>query len=308
MKKYIFLLILVTSFANGQIITFSDINFKNALVNTNCVDNDNNGIGEADADTNNDTEIQLTEAQNVIRLLIFNQNINNLNGIENFTNLQKLDCSGNNLTALNLQNNSVITTLWCSSNQITSLILENLPSLTEINCGYNLMQAVDLSTTGFVQGNFSNNPNLQSINLRNNVLNMCIVFPFTGSDYTCIMFLDCPALQLVCLDDNENMGYFSGPPQNNVQFSTTSNCTLSSENFTTKEVALFPNPVKNELNFSFGKTVFINQINIYNTLGQLVKQSIGHQNSINLSDLNTGYYHIEFIFDDGKLTKKFIKE
>lgn len=308
MKKYIFILILVTSFANGQIVTFSDINFKNALVNTNCVDNDNNGTAEADADSNNDNEIQLSEAQNVIRLLVFNQNINDLNGIENFTNLQKLDCSGNNLTTLNIQNNTIITTLWCNSNQITSLILNNLPSLTEINCGYNLMQTVDLSTIGFVQGSFSNNPNLQSINLRNNVLNMCIVFPFTGSDYTCIMFLDCPALQLVCLDDNENMGYFSGPPQNNVQFSTSSNCTLSSENFTTKEVALFPNPVKNELNFSFGKTVTIDQISIYNTLGQLIKQFIAPHNSINLSDLETGYYHIEFIFDEGKLTKKFIKE
>lgn len=308
MKKYIFLLILVSSFANGQIVMFSDINFKNALVNTNCVDNDNNGTAEADADTNNDNEIQLTEAQNVIRLLVFNQNINDLNGIENFTNLQKLDCSNNNLTTINFQNNTIITTLWCNSNQITSLILDNLPSLTEINCGYNLMQTLDLSTTGFVQGSFSNNPNLQSINLRNNVLNMCIVFPFTGSDYTCIMFLDCPALQLVCLDDNENMGYFSGPPQNNVQFSTSSNCTLSSENFNKNNVTLFPNPVKNELNFSFQKTVSIEKINIYNTLGKLVKQFNGNQNSINLSDIKSGYYHIEFISEEGKLTKKFIKE
>ena len=75
MKKYIFLLILATSFVNAQIITFSDTNFKNALVNTNCVDNDNNSIGEADADVNNDNEIELTEAQNVIRLLVYNQNI-----------------------------------------------------------------------------------------------------------------------------------------------------------------------------------------------------------------------------------------
>ena len=198
MKKYIFLLILANSFVNAQIITFSDTNFKNALVNTNCVDNDNNSIGEADADVNNDNEIELTEAQNVIRLLVFNQNINSLNGIENFTNLQKLNCSSNNLTTLSFQNNNTLTSLLCNSNQIINLTLNNLPSLTEVNCSYNLMQTLDLSTTGFVQGNFSNNPNLQLINLRNNVLNMCLVLPFTGSDYTCVMFLDCPALQKVC--------------------------------------------------------------------------------------------------------------
>ncbi|CAM4398592.1 T9SS type A sorting domain-containing protein [Flavobacterium terrigena] len=308
MKKYIFLLILVTSFLNGQNITFSDVNFKNALINTNCVDIDNNGTGESDADTDNDNEIQLSEALAVTRLLVFGQNISNLSGIENFTNLQKLDCTNNNLTFINFQNNNIITTLFCDNNQITNLVLNNLPNLTNFSCSSNLIQSLDLSTTGFVQGNFGNNPNLQLINLKNNVLNMCIVFPFTGSDYTCVMFLGCPALQLVCLDDNENMGYFSGPPQQNVQFSTSSNCTLSSESFSNNQVTLFPNPVKNELNFSFEKTVSIKEINIYNTLGQLVKQFNKPQNSIHLSDLNTGYYHIEFISEEGKLTKKFIKE
>lgn len=308
MKKHILLIILFSSFSNSQNIIFSDVNFKNALVNTNCVDNDNNGTGEADVDTNNDNEIQISEALVVTKLLVFNQNINNLNGIEHFSNLQKLDCSGNNLTTINFQNNTTITTLRCNSNQITSLILDNLPSLTEISCGYNLMQTVDLSTTGFVQGSFSNNPNLQLINLRNNVINQCIVFPFTGSDYTCVMFLGCPALQLVCLDANENFGYFSGSPQQNVQFNSDSNCVLSSESFNKNNIILYPNPVKNELNFSFEKTVSIEKINIYNMLGQLVKQFIGNQNSINLSDLNTGYYHLEFVSDEGKLIKKFIKE
>jgi hypothetical protein len=308
MKKYILLLTLLSFFANAQNITFSDVNFKNALVNTNCVDNDNNGTGEADVDTNNDNEIQISEALVVTKLLVFNQNINNLNGIENFSNLQKLNCSGNNLTTLNFQNNNIITSLLCNSNQITTLILDNLPNLTELNCGYNLMQTVDLSTTGFVQGSFSNNPNLQLVNLKNNVLNMCIVFPFPGSDYTCVMFLGCPALQLVCLDANENIGYFSDSPQQNVQFSSSSNCVLSSESFDKNKVTLFPIPVKNELNFSFEKTISIEKINIYNTLGQLVKKYNGNQNSIDLSDLNTGWYHIEFVSDEGKLTKKFIKE
>ena len=307
MKKYIFLLILATSFVNAQIITFSDTNFKNALVNTNCVDNDNNSIGEADADANNDNEIELMEAQNVIRLLVFNQNINSLNGIENFTNLQKLNCSSNNLTTLSFQNNNTLTSLLCNSNQIINLTLNNLPSLTEVNCSYNLIQSLDLSTTGFVQGNFSNNPNLQFINLRNNVLNMCLVFPFPGSDYTCVMFLGCPALQMVCLDDNENMGFFSGPPQNNVQFSTNSYCNLSSDSFANDEVTLFPNPVKNELNFSFNKWVCIDKIIIYNSLGQVIKQFIAPKLSIDLSDFNAGYYHIEFISNEGKFRKNFIK-
>lgn len=308
MKKYVLLFTLLSSFVNAQNITFSDVNFKNALVNTNCVDSDNNGTGEADVDTDNDNEIQVSEALSVTRLLIFGQNISNLSGIENFSNLQKLDCSNNNLTSLNFQNNSIISSLFCSNNQITNLTLTNLPNLTNFSCSSNLIQSLDLSTTGFVQGEFGGNPNLQYINLRNNVINNCIVFPFTGSDYTCIMFLNCPALQLVCLDANEISGYYSYFPQQNVQFSSDANCVLSSESFNKNNVTLYPNPVKNELNFSFEKSINIEKINIYNTLGQLIKKFSGTQNSINLSDLNSGYYHIEFISNEGKLMKKFIKE
>lgn len=83
--------------------------------------------------------------------------------------------------------------------------------------------------------------------------------------------------------------------------------TLSASHFTNNEITLFPNPVKNELNFAFENNLNIEKINIYNALGQLVKQFNSVQNTIQLSDLKTGYYHIEFLSSEGKLTKKFIK-
>ena len=76
---------------NAQIVNIPDANFKNALVNTLCVDTDNNNVGDADVDTNNDGEIQVSEALAVIALDVFSNNISDLTGIESFANLQWLD-------------------------------------------------------------------------------------------------------------------------------------------------------------------------------------------------------------------------
>ncbi len=53
--------------ASGQIIDFPDPNFKNALVNTKCVDTNGNGTPESDADLNNDGEIDVSEVLEFIR-------------------------------------------------------------------------------------------------------------------------------------------------------------------------------------------------------------------------------------------------
>ena len=54
MKKILLLLcVCVSGGASAQIITIPDVNFKNALVNTKCVDTDADGKGDVDADVKN---------------------------------------------------------------------------------------------------------------------------------------------------------------------------------------------------------------------------------------------------------------
>ena len=102
-------------------ITIPDLNFKNALVNTLCTDSDNNGSYDADVDTNNDGEIQISEALLVTNLKVSNNNISNLTGIENFTLLNTLYCSWNNLDSLNFEQNINLTNLDFSKNDISYL-------------------------------------------------------------------------------------------------------------------------------------------------------------------------------------------
>ncbi len=85
-----------------------DINFLNALVNTNCADLDGNGTIDSDADTNDDGEIQVSEAESVYGLNVSDNNISSMEGVQNFINLTILDCSANQLTSLNISNGNNI--------------------------------------------------------------------------------------------------------------------------------------------------------------------------------------------------------
>lgn len=96
-----------------------------------------------------------------------NKNITSLAGIEYFTNLETLDCMGNQLTTLDVTkltslmflvcNDNQLTALdvtgltslknlFCSGNQLTTLDVTGLTSLTDLECNGNQLVSLDVST------------------------------------------------------------------------------------------------------------------------------------------------------------------
>ena len=65
MKKIVFILILIAIglSANSQIVDIPDTDLKNYLIGFNCVDSDDDGVYDTDVDTNNDGEVQVSEAE-----------------------------------------------------------------------------------------------------------------------------------------------------------------------------------------------------------------------------------------------------
>src|SRR5690606_6454574 len=96
------------------IVNIPDANFKNYLINNTSIN------------TNGDSEIQVSEAvaYNGIINVRF-KNINDLTGIEAFTQLTELNCENNNLTSLNVSSNTLLTYLNCNSNSISLLNVSN---------------------------------------------------------------------------------------------------------------------------------------------------------------------------------------
>ena len=80
--------------------------------------------------------------------------------LEQNSRVEKLNCSGNQLTALWFHTGSSLRYLDCSVNQFTALNLSKNPELTELYCSNNKLTALDLSA----------NTKLQEINASSNKL------------------------------------------------------------------------------------------------------------------------------------------
>jgi hypothetical protein len=92
----------------------------------------------------------------------------------------------------------------------------------------------------------------------------------------------------------------------------TSSCTLASETVSTSAVSdiqLYPNPAKDFINFNLHPFLPLQSIQIYNSMGQLMKTIHDSSNTrIDISELSTGIYLINFHYEDRIIAAKFIKK
>ena len=217
MKKILYLILTVCFISNlsAQIINFPDSNLKTRLL----LAANGNGIAYHNGnslkiDSNNDNEIEVSEALLVNDLVLYNCGISNLSGLEFFINLKHLNCGNNtisnldltpfanligfdaynnSLTSLNISNLPHLTNFSCNNNQITTISLSNLPNLFVIRCNNN-----QLTTLGV-----NNITNLSNLYCNNNLLNT-----LDTNNLTHLTNLNCSSNNLTTLylknDSNES--------------------------------------------------------------------------------------------------------
>ncbi|MEO5775769.1 MAG: T9SS type A sorting domain-containing protein [Flavobacterium sp.] len=214
---------------NAQIVNIPDANFKTRLLSLSVADASGNYI--YDVDTNNDGEIQVSEAQAVTNLSVSNGSISDLTGIEAFTNLTilgcytnlittldvsmmpnlyNLNCSYNHLTSLNLGPLPYLYSLNCNNNQLQLLNIGSLPYLSTLDCSVNQLTTLDLSNTHdltLLNCYFNQITSLDLSGLRYLYNLTCYYNPLidlnikNGNNETTLNFSNCPSLQYVCSDD-----------------------------------------------------------------------------------------------------------
>ena len=130
------------------------------------------------------------EIKNTTTLEVDWEDIKNLKGIEYFTALEELDCSGNDLTEfdlsmntklhyldcsdneltmLNISNNQLLDTLYCKGNELTELDVSNNTALIYLDCYDNKLTELDVSkNTALVQLDFDFNQ-ITSIDISKNI-------------------------------------------------------------------------------------------------------------------------------------------
>jgi hypothetical protein len=180
----------------SQNVDIPDANFLNALLML--------GV-----DTNEDGLISYAEAEQITALDLSGSwedpdNISNMKGIEAFVNLNTLDCSVNQLTSLDVTNNTALKELFCYYNQLTSLDVSKNINLEYLNCGGNGLTSLDVSnntalTTLGCIGNYltsldvSNNTSLEYLNCSYNT--SLLELYCRGNQLTTLDLSGCNALQ-----------------------------------------------------------------------------------------------------------------
>lgn len=224
MKKIILLVILIfccnVHSTKAQNVNIPDPNFKTCLV------------GNASINTSGDTEIQVSEAAAYTGAIDCNDwGISDLTGIEAFTALDVLNCGNNQLTSLDLSNNTALTLLNCFNNQLSSLDVSNNTALTNLMCNSNELSTLDVvnntdlsvlncSKNQLSSLNVSNNTGLTLLYCQGNALSSLDVINNTALNYlscyhnqlgsldlsnnTTLMQLTCSGNQLVALDVSNN--------------------------------------------------------------------------------------------------------
>lgn len=196
--------------ASAQIINIPDANFKDALVNSICADLDANGSLDGDADTNNDGEIDVNEAQNVFRLVVDDKNIASMEGLQYFIHLFRLSCNNNEITNLDVSALQYLESLGCGNNQLTTLSLTENWRLESLYCSYNELTHIDVSQcinltrlyayqNNLTQVDVSLLPLLDDLNLQTNML-----ISLDVSQNPLLDSLNCGDNQLSSLDISQN--------------------------------------------------------------------------------------------------------
>ena len=189
---------------DSPIIQFKDPRFLEAVLNN--YDIEGNSI-----DRDGDGQISEKEAMLVETLFIGGGDIRNLEEIKYFTALTYLDCS-NQLTSLDVSNNTALTDLSCGSNQLTSLDLSNNTALMYLNCRYNQLTSLDLSNNTALTYLDCYNNQLTSLDVSNNTALTklyCSDNQLTSLDVsnnTALTYLYCYNNQLTSLDLSRNRG------------------------------------------------------------------------------------------------------
>ena len=162
----------------AQNTVINDPNFEQALID----------LGYDSDNTINGT-VLTSDISGRTSLMIPSKNITDLTGIEDFISLTNLTCNSNQITSLDLSNNTALTRLQCYDNQLTSIDVTQNTALTFLNVNINQLESIDLSQ----------NTLLTTLGIYDNQLTSLDI-----TKNTALVYVQCQVNQISDLDVSQN--------------------------------------------------------------------------------------------------------
>ena len=163
-------------------------------------------------DKDYDGYLGTAERNAVKQIVVWNMDIRNLKGIEFFPNLKYLNCNGNELTSLDVHENTALEYLSCAENQLTSLDVSKNTALEELSCNQNKLSSLDVSNNTALDELYCAKNQLTELDVSKNtelVTLACYSNQLSSLDVsqnTKLKFLYCDRNQLTELDVRQNTG------------------------------------------------------------------------------------------------------
>ena len=140
---------------------FSDDVFR-SYVSSNC-------------DTDSDGYLSDAEIAAVTLINVDGKGIASLHGVEYFSALTELICNNNQLTTLDVSQNTVLTILQCDNNQLTVLNVSYNTALSALSCDGNQLTSLDLSYNTILSGLWCSDNQLTNLDLSHNTAYLAIL-------------------------------------------------------------------------------------------------------------------------------------
>lgn len=275
---------------NAQNVTIPDANFKAYLV------------GNTAINTNSDTEIQVSEAAAFTGTIDCNNlSISDATGIEYFTVVTQIKLQNNQLSSIDLSQNTSLTHLWLSNNTAISTIdISNNTNLIQIYLSGMQLTSLDISNHIQVQELYCQNNDLSTLNVKNT----------NNSNFIGLYACGNPNLSCIQIDAADTTGYNwtdpgffcfdAGVTFSNDCGSTTDLPITAIENI----ISISPNPTVGQINFA----TLVN-VQVTSLTGQIISDK-RNVNTIDIAEQPNGIYFLTLTNNNGKVIQrsKIVKE
>ena len=161
-------------------------------------------------DKNYDRKLAPAERNAVKQIVVRDMDIRNLKGIEFFPNLKFLNCNGNQLTSLDVHENTALEYLSCAENQLTSLDVRQNAALQSLYCYNNQLTSLDVHENTALEYLSCSQNKLSSLDVSKNTALKTLVCDrnqlteLDVSKNTELVTLACFSNQLSSLDVSQN--------------------------------------------------------------------------------------------------------
>lgn len=250
-------------------------------------------------DSIHDGYVLKSNIMNIDSLDISNFGIYDLTGIKDFTNLNYLNCSGNQIVNLDLSQNSLLSYVDCSNNQINNLSFSQKKAqsaLNTLNCDQNQISTLD----------FASNTLLASFSCDNNLLTDLKISNGNNLNFSYFSAINNPNLNCITVDNStwsannwtniDSHSFFSNDCST-VSVETINGSTL---------LSVYPNPAKESIFLSVNNYNGNIQTEVFDLVGtQLLNTT---KKTISLIDYPSGIYLLKVTYGYNLDLVKVIKE